>query len=184
MSTLRSAVREYLAMRRSLGFQLRDTGRLLLKVVTFMEARRASTVTTRLALTWAQHAQTVQLAETAHRLGTAFVTVIWVDDGYGSIRWKQESRFGRTFGVGFGNPDFPRLAEAFGLACFPIARADDFADALEQALQSAGRPVTFYRYPGTGHWFFESNRPQAYNQAAASLAWDRTLAFLKRSSTL
>ena len=48
----------------------------------------------------------------------------------------------------------------------------------------AGRPVIFYRYSGTGHWFFEPDRSQAYNQAAASLAWDRTLAFLRRSSTL
>ena len=45
----------------------------------------------------------------------------------------------------------------------------------------AGRPVTFHRYSGTGHWFFEPDRPQAYNQEAASLAWDRTLAFLKSS---
>ncbi|MGD2047961.1 MAG: dienelactone hydrolase family protein [Chloroflexota bacterium] len=37
---------------------------------------------------------------------------------------------------------------------------------------------------GCGHWFFEPDRPQAYNPAAASLAWDRTLAFLRRSSTL
>jgi carboxymethylenebutenolidase len=58
------------------------------------------------------------------------------------------------------------------------------ADNLEERLKHAGRPVTFYRYPDTGHWFFEPDRPQAYNQAAASLAWDRTLAFLKRSSTL
>ena len=52
---------------------------------------------------------------------------------------------------------------------------------LEQSLRQAGRPVTFYTYPGTGHWFFEPDRSNAYNQAAASLAWDRTLAFLKRS---
>jgi carboxymethylenebutenolidase len=52
---------------------------------------------------------------------------------------------------------------------------------LEEALRQAGRPVTFYTYPGTGHWFFEPDRPDAYNQAAANLAWDRTLAFLKRS---
>jgi len=57
-------------------------------------------------------------------------------------------------------------------------------DNLEAALRRAGRPVTFYRYSGTGHWFFEPDRSQAYNPAAASLAWDRTLAFLKRSSTL
>jgi carboxymethylenebutenolidase len=56
-------------------------------------------------------------------------------------------------------------------------------DSLEESLKRAGRPVTFYRYNSTEHWFFEPDRPQAYNQAAASLAWDRTLAFLKRSST-
>lgn len=53
-------------------------------------------------------------------------------------------------------------------------------DGLEQSLRGAGRAVTFYRYPDTGHWFFEADRTQAYNPAAASLAWDRTLAFLSR----
>jgi carboxymethylenebutenolidase len=52
-------------------------------------------------------------------------------------------------------------------------------DKLEAALRRAGRPVSFYRYIGTGHWFFEPDRSQAFNQAAASLAWDRTLAFLR-----
>jgi len=70
-----------------------------------------------------------------------------------------------------------------------FAENDEFepqsnVDNLEAALRRAGRPVTFYRYSGTGHWFFEPDRSQAYNPAAASLAWDRTLAFLKRSSTL
>jgi carboxymethylenebutenolidase len=54
---------------------------------------------------------------------------------------------------------------------------------LEERLKRAGRPVTFHRYSGTGHWFFEPDRLQAYNQAAASLAWDRTLEFLKHSFT-
>ncbi len=70
-----------------------------------------------------------------------------------------------------------------------FAENDEFeppanVDSLEESLKQAGRPVTFYRYSGTGHWFFEPDRLQAYNPAAASLAWDRTLAFLKRSSTL
>ncbi len=55
-------------------------------------------------------------------------------------------------------------------------------DALEQYLKRIGRPVTFYRYHGTGHWFFEPDRADAYNAAAATLAWDRTLEFLKRPS--
>jgi carboxymethylenebutenolidase len=54
------------------------------------------------------------------------------------------------------------------------------ADKLEETLKRAGRPVTFHHYSGTGHWFFEPDRLDAYNQAAASLAWDRTLDFLKR----
>lgn len=51
---------------------------------------------------------------------------------------------------------------------------------LEEALKRAGRPATFYRYAGTGHWFFEPDRTQAYHEAAARLAWERTVAFLKR----
>jgi carboxymethylenebutenolidase len=70
-----------------------------------------------------------------------------------------------------------------------FAEADEFepkanVDSLEQLLGNAGRPVTFHRYPGTGHWFFEPDRTQAFNQAAATLAWDRTLAFLKGPSNL
>jgi carboxymethylenebutenolidase len=50
---------------------------------------------------------------------------------------------------------------------------------LEESLREAGREVTYYRYPGTGHWFFEPDRKDAYDPPAASLAWERTLAFLK-----
>jgi integrase/recombinase XerD len=68
MTTLRKAVREYLNMRRSLGFKLHETGKLLLAFVKFMEERRTSYITTRLALAWAQQPSTVQPAEWARRL--------------------------------------------------------------------------------------------------------------------
>jgi carboxymethylenebutenolidase len=69
-----------------------------------------------------------------------------------------------------------------------FAEDDEFepqshVDELQEFLRHAGRPVTFYSYPGTGHWFSEPDRSDAYNQAAATLAWERTLSFLKRSST-
>jgi carboxymethylenebutenolidase len=49
---------------------------------------------------------------------------------------------------------------------------------LEESLKKAGRPVTFYIYENTGHWFFEPDRQDAYDGAAAQLAWKRTLDFL------
>ena len=81
---------------------------------------------------------------------------------------------------GTGGGDYSNSRAAY-LGHF--AEKDEFepqsnVDNLEESLRRAGRPVTFHRYSGTGHWFFEPDRPQAYNQAAASLAWDRTLAFL------
>ena len=86
---------------------------------------------------------------------------------------------------GTGPADYSRSRATY-LGHF--AETDQFepqsnVDNLEAALRQAGRPVHFYRYPGTGHWFFEPDRAQAFNQAAASLAWERTLAFLRRSST-
>ncbi len=70
-----------------------------------------------------------------------------------------------------------------------FAETDEFepqseVNKLEESLRQAGRPVTFYRYPGTGHWFFEPDRTQVYNPAAATLAWDRTLAFLNRPASM
>jgi len=68
MTRLRKAVREYLSMRRDLGFQLRKAGKGLLDFVTFMEQHRASYITQALALAWAQQPANVQPAHWAQRL--------------------------------------------------------------------------------------------------------------------
>jgi carboxymethylenebutenolidase len=63
-----------------------------------------------------------------------------------------------------------------------FAESDDLVDEdeltlLEADLRLLDKDVTFHHYPGTEHWFFESDRP-AYDAAAADLAWDRTVRFL------
>jgi carboxymethylenebutenolidase len=49
---------------------------------------------------------------------------------------------------------------------------------LESELHLDGLEVEFHRYPGTSHWFAEPDRPE-HDEAAAKLAWDRTLDFFE-----
>ncbi len=75
-----------------------------------------------------------QELETAVRLRTSVVNIIWENAQFGSIVWKQDKKFGRHFGVDFGNPDFVKLAEAFGLPAWRCSSADDFPRLLAGAL--------------------------------------------------
>lgn len=68
MNTLHSALQDYLALRRGLGYKMHDAGRLLPRFVSFLEARHESHITAQSALQWAQQAD-VQPAEWARRLG-------------------------------------------------------------------------------------------------------------------
>lgn len=77
---------------------------------------------------------TSQELETARRLGTAFVVMVWVDSGYGAIAWKQQLRFGHTFGTTFGNPDLVKYADSFGLEGFRVESAPELLPTLERAL--------------------------------------------------
>jgi len=80
----------------------------------------------------------VQELETAVRLGLTFAVVIFRDDAFGSIRWKQVMRYGRELGVAFGNPDFVALARAFGCRGERVEAADELVPALEAALAGPG----------------------------------------------
>lgn len=51
-------------------------------------------------------------------------------------------------------------------------------EALRERLQAGEESVTFHTYPDTEHWFLESDRPE-YDEEAASLAWSRTVEFLR-----
>ena len=52
------------------------------------------------------------------------------------------------------------------------------AAALEAELTGLGRDATFLVYTGVDHAFFNDDRPEVYDAAAAELLWERTVAFL------
>jgi acetolactate synthase I/II/III large subunit len=76
----------------------------------------------------------VQELETAVRLKTPIVNVVWENAQFGSIVWKQDKKFGRHFGVDFTNPDFVKLADAFGMPAWRCESVDDFGGHLRRAL--------------------------------------------------
>jgi acetolactate synthase I/II/III large subunit len=76
-----------------------------------------------------------QELETALRVGTPFVTIIFNDGGYGLIEWKQENHFGHSSFIKFGNPDFVRFAESMGLKGYRVESALDLVPVLKEALE-------------------------------------------------
>ena len=75
-----------------------------------------------------------QEIETAMRLNTPIVILIWNDAGYGLIEWKQLNQYGRKSHVDFNNPDFVKYAESFGAKGYRIEKTEDLLPTLKQAL--------------------------------------------------
>ncbi len=82
----------------------------------------------------------LQELETAVRLHTPLVLLVWRDGGYGVIRWKQQLAFGRATAVDFGNPDFAALAQSFGAAGYRVSEPAALTPVLSEAL-TCGRPA-------------------------------------------
>jgi len=82
-----------------------------------------------------------QELETAKRIGANIVVVIWRDNGYGLIDWKQRNEYGRPYAVEFGNPDFVDYARSFGIAGFRPESAEDLYPTLKRALEVDGPAV-------------------------------------------
>ena len=80
----------------------------------------------------------VQEMETATRIGSKIVVLVWADNEYGLIAWKQETHFGRHTDLSFGNPDWELLAQAFGWNGHYVSRSEELAATLENAFQESG----------------------------------------------
>jgi carboxymethylenebutenolidase len=79
-------------------------------------------------------------------------------------------------------PDYKKLAgPALGL----FAEKDAFvtpqtAKEVDAAIKKAGKQSEIHIYPGVDHGFFNDERADVYNKAAADDAWRRTLAFFRQ----
>ncbi|MVX62619.1 acetolactate synthase large subunit [Clostridium chromiireducens] len=76
-----------------------------------------------------------QEIETAIRIGTPFVTLVFNDNNYGLIKWKQEEQYGKSCYVEFTNPDFVKLAEGMNAKGYRIEKAEDLIPTLEEAFK-------------------------------------------------
>ena len=76
-----------------------------------------------------------QELETAVREHLPFVVLVFVDNGYGLIKWKGMDRFGETHCCDFTNPDLVRYAEAMHCKGYRISAADELLPTLEEAFR-------------------------------------------------
>lgn len=82
-----------------------------------------------------------QELETACRLKVAIVIVIFCDSEFGLIAWKQMARYKKKFGISFNNPDFCKLAEAYGAASYRIKKTKELPCVLRKSLEHKDTPV-------------------------------------------
>jgi acetolactate synthase-1/2/3 large subunit len=80
----------------------------------------------------------VQEMETARRLDANITVMVWQDDAYGLIAWKQDNQFGRHTDLSFGNPDFVKLAEAFGWNGYRCENSAELRATLETSFTTDG----------------------------------------------
>lgn len=77
-----------------------------------------------------------QEIETALRIGTPMVILVWVDNAYGLISWKMDLEIGHHMDTNFTNPDFVAYAESFGATGYRITAADQLLPVLREALEA------------------------------------------------
>ena len=75
----------------------------------------------------------VQEMETAKRLNSNIVIMVWEDHEYGLIAWKQQNEFGKHTDLSFQNPDWELLAKSFGWNGYLVENSKVLKSTLETA---------------------------------------------------
>ena len=77
-----------------------------------------------------------QELETAKRLGVGFTVIIFNDNDYGLISWKQQMSKGRSTGTKLTNPDFKKFAESFGIKGYRPGNSQELKTQLTESLEN------------------------------------------------
>jgi len=77
-----------------------------------------------------------QEIETAQRIGVGFTIIVFNDNDYGLISWKQIGHTGKKFGTGLTNPDYIKYAESFGIEGYSPQTLPELKETLQNAITS------------------------------------------------
>ncbi len=81
-----------------------------------------------------------QELETALRYHIPVVVLVLNDNAFGFVKWEQQAKGFPNFGLDYGNPDFARYAESFGIAGMKVKQGDDLSKSLCEAF-AMNKPV-------------------------------------------
>ncbi|WP_429181521.1 acetolactate synthase AlsS [Aeromonas salmonicida] len=99
--------------------------------------------------------------ETAVRLKSNIVHIIWVDNGYNMVAMQEEKKYRRSSGVSFGPINFKAYAESFGAAGFAVTSAEDLRPTLRAAMAVVGPAVVAIPVDySDNHLLMEQLRPE------------------------
>jgi len=79
----------------------------------------------------------VQEMETARRLNSDIVVMVWEDHGYGLIEWEQENTYGKHPDLSFGNSKWDMLVESFGWNYDYVDQSAELLSAIKNVLNTS-----------------------------------------------
>ncbi len=83
----------------------------------------------------------VQELATAVQYNIPATFLVWQDDEYGLITWKQMAQFGKASHTVIKNPDMVKLAESFGCNGVKVERTEDFIPIMKKAFKEKSKPT-------------------------------------------
>lgn len=103
-----------------------------------------------------------QEIETARRIGTGYTIIVFNDNDYGLISWKQKRHTGKSFGTSLTNPDLKKYAESFGIKGYAPQSISELKSNLREAISS--RELNLIEIPIQPHVNYELSKKLEQNK--------------------